>query len=207
MNLKSGATRRRGAELESAILDAAWLELTENGYSALTFEAVAARAGTSRTVLYRRWPDRGKLMLAVVRNAQATSPIEVPETGDLRADVITLLQLVNEARAGIAAVLSAQLGEYFRESGTSPFDVRERIIRQQRSPMEQIIDLAAARGELDTSKLTARVIQLPTDLMRHELLMRLKLVPAHVIVEIVDQVWFPLLRQSGALVQSTPSDR
>jgi len=205
VNLKKGTTRRRGAELESAILDAAWLELTENGYSALTFEAVAARAGTSRTVLYRRWPDRGKLMLAVVRNAQAVSPIEVPETGDLRADVITLLQRVNEARAGMAAMLSAQLGEYFRESGTSPFDVRERIIRQQRSPMEQIIDWAGARGELDTSKLTARVIHLPTDLMRHELLMRLKLVPAPVIDEIVDQVWFPLLRQSGALVQPTPS--
>jgi hypothetical protein len=27
------------------------------GYHGLTFDAVAARAGTSRSVQYRRWPD------------------------------------------------------------------------------------------------------------------------------------------------------
>jgi len=52
-----GTTRRRGAELEAALLDAAWDELQAVGYAGLTMEAVADRAGTSRAVLYRRWPN------------------------------------------------------------------------------------------------------------------------------------------------------
>ena len=44
-------TRRRGAALEAAILTAAWAELSEVGYTDLTIEAVAKRAGvTARTL-------------------------------------------------------------------------------------------------------------------------------------------------------------
>ena len=52
------ATRRRGATLERALLDAAWEELQESGYARLTMERVADRAGTSRAVIYRRWRNR-----------------------------------------------------------------------------------------------------------------------------------------------------
>ena len=82
MDLKP--TRRRGKELEKAILDAAWAQLTESGYADFTFEGIADRAGTSRTVLYRRWSDREELMKAAVRHAGAAAPIEIPDTGALR---------------------------------------------------------------------------------------------------------------------------
>ena len=55
------SSRRRGTKLEDALLDAAWEELQEVGYTRLTMEAVAARAGTSKPVLYRRWPNRARL--------------------------------------------------------------------------------------------------------------------------------------------------
>ena len=60
------ARRRRGAELEQALLEATWAELTEVGYGALTFNAVAQRAGTSRTVVYRRWPTKRELTEATI---------------------------------------------------------------------------------------------------------------------------------------------
>jgi AcrR family transcriptional regulator len=47
-------TRRRGAELEQAILDAAWEQLIAEGYEHFTIDTVAARARTSKPVLYRR---------------------------------------------------------------------------------------------------------------------------------------------------------
>jgi AcrR family transcriptional regulator len=46
--------RRRGKALEDAVLDAAWSELLDAGYARFTMETVAARAHTSRPVLYRR---------------------------------------------------------------------------------------------------------------------------------------------------------
>ncbi|MEU4746994.1 helix-turn-helix domain-containing protein, partial [Actinosynnema sp. NPDC023658] len=57
-------SRRRGAQLEQAILDAAWDELCEVGYARLTIEGVAIRAGTSKSVIYRRWGSRAELALA-----------------------------------------------------------------------------------------------------------------------------------------------
>src|ERR1700722_992431 len=61
------ATRRRGATLEHALLDAAWQELQASGYSKLTMERVAERAGTSRAVIYRRWRSRVELVIAAMR--------------------------------------------------------------------------------------------------------------------------------------------
>jgi AcrR family transcriptional regulator len=37
--------------------------LLDGGYHALTFEAVAQAAGTTRTTLHRWWPTRGALVL------------------------------------------------------------------------------------------------------------------------------------------------
>ena len=57
------AQRKRGAALEDAILDAAYTELSEVGYTAFSVEAVAARARTGKASIYRRWPTRAQLML------------------------------------------------------------------------------------------------------------------------------------------------
>ena len=66
MSLKGPPRRRRGDVLERALLDAAWAELEDSGYDDLTIDAVAQRAGTSRAVLYRRWPNKQDLMLAAL---------------------------------------------------------------------------------------------------------------------------------------------
>ena len=61
-------TRRRGAELEEALLEAAWQELEERGYAGLTMENVATRAGTSRPVIARRWRSKAELTIATLRH-------------------------------------------------------------------------------------------------------------------------------------------
>lgn len=197
MDLKP--TRRRGTDLEDAILDAAGAQLIENGYAEFTFEAVAARAGTSRTVLYRRWADREALLKAAIRRAGALNPVELPDTGNLRDDVVTVLRRMSEARAGFAATLSVQLSEYFRETGTSFSDLRGLLASRGRPGVRVILERAEQRGELDLSRVTPRIAELPLSLVRHELLMTLTGVPDAVIDEIVDEVWLPLLRARGAI--------
>ena len=53
---RSARARRRGAELENAILRAAAEELTESGYAGLTMDRVARRAGNDKNTIYRRGP-------------------------------------------------------------------------------------------------------------------------------------------------------
>jgi AcrR family transcriptional regulator len=89
------STRRRGSALDDALLDAAWSELREVGYAGLTMEVVAQRAGTSRPVLARRWPNRPQLVIAALRRHRPVLSGEVPDTGDLRDDVLALLRRVS----------------------------------------------------------------------------------------------------------------
>src|ERR1700722_2444120 len=89
------ATRRRGATLEHALLDAAWEELQASGYSKLTMERVAERAGTSRAVIYRRWRSRVELVIAAMRYQQPVVAGSSLDTGSLRGDVLALLRRVS----------------------------------------------------------------------------------------------------------------
>ncbi|MFH9424008.1 TetR/AcrR family transcriptional regulator [Streptomyces sp. NPDC017529] len=187
-----GATRRRGTELEHAILDAAWDVLVEHGYPGFTYEAVAARAGTSRPVLYRRWPRREDLLLATL--AKSWQPIEVPDTGSLRDDAIGFLRNVHAGRTQMIAMMSVQLVDYFRDTGTGFGALREALVPPDRATaFEIIVARAVERGELPGAPRLSRVVDLPFDLLRHDMLLTMRAVSDESIVEIVDKVWLPLL--------------
>ncbi|MEU4218423.1 TetR/AcrR family transcriptional regulator [Actinoplanes sp. NPDC026623] len=185
-------TRRRGAELEDAILDAAWEQLREGGYPRFTIEAVAERAGTSRPVLYRRWPSRGELLVATIRHIGDRTTIEVPDTGNLRDDLYALLGDVNQARGGLIALISAHLGSYFDESGSTPADLREQFLAGRPGSMRTILERAAARGEVPAD-LPQRVQTVPFDLFRGEALLTLQPIGQESIRQIIDEVFLPLI--------------
>jgi AcrR family transcriptional regulator len=190
------ATRRRGQELEDAILEAALAELIEGGYARFTIERVAERAGTSRHVIYRRWSTRDELALTALRHDVERSRRPVPDTGSLRGDVIALLRQANKTRLGLVATFGVQLGTYYTETGTTPEQLRKRIFGDRPPAMEVILERAAARGEVDPARLTPRLVTLPADLVRHEALMTLSAVPDATILEIVDNIFLPLVSPS-----------
>lgn len=86
--------RRRGEILEEDILQAAWDELSEVGYVHLTMEGVAIRARTNKSVVYRRWANKGKLVIDALHKYVLNNTEGVPDTGDLRNDVIILLKRI-----------------------------------------------------------------------------------------------------------------
>jgi AcrR family transcriptional regulator len=190
-------TRRRGAALEDAILDAAWEQLVAEGYEGFTIDAVTIRAGTSKPVLYRRWDSRDDLLHAAVRHRGAQQLVQVPDTGSLRGDILALLALANRSGNGLVALLSANLADYFSDGGHSPAELRRTYLADRISGMQQIMDRAVARGEADPGKLTPRIIDLPFDLFRHEYLMTLRPVPDEVLREIVDDIFLPLVTVSA----------
>jgi AcrR family transcriptional regulator len=79
----------RSARVRALTLAATIGELAESGYSALTLDAVARRAGVHRTTLYRRWGTREALVLdAMLEHVRVEVP--VPDTGSLRDDLLAL---------------------------------------------------------------------------------------------------------------------
>ncbi|MFD8689776.1 TetR/AcrR family transcriptional regulator [Streptomyces sp. NPDC059651] len=129
----TGQTRRRGAVLEEAILRAAADELTASGYAGLTMDKVAARAGTNKNALYRRWPNRLALGIAAYRRLATT--VQPPDTGTLRGDALELLRRANRtwsspfgailrellSAAGGASELLAQLQDQSGDAAAAPW--------------------------------------------------------------------------------------
>ncbi|WP_431605597.1 TetR/AcrR family transcriptional regulator [Amycolatopsis melonis] len=186
-------TRRRGAELEEAILRAAADELAESGYAGLTIERVAQRAGTNKNAIYRRWPHRAALGVAAYRNL-AADRLRPPDTGSLRDDALALLRAVN---CGLSSPAARVLRGLLAGVGDDP-DLLGRLHEQAAegaaSAWLAVVDRAVERGEARPVK--GRVATVALDLLRHEYLTRgLTTVDDAVIVELVDEVFLPLVRR------------
>ncbi|MBA0048539.1 TetR/AcrR family transcriptional regulator [Mycobacteroides sp. LB1] len=194
LNHDEAPQRRRGLALENALLAAAWEELNERGYDDFTVDGVAARACTSRAVLYRRWPGKPELVHAALIAVINKDPVTVPDTGSLRGDVINLLQQANSQRGHLAVTAITRLGGFYRDTGTNIADLRDALEGGRGATMDELIARAVARGEIRPGQIDGRVAQLPTDLLRHDVLFTLAPLADEAIEEIVDAVFLPLVR-------------
>ncbi|MGA8114109.1 MAG: TetR/AcrR family transcriptional regulator [Actinocatenispora sp.] len=192
---RAKATRRHGAALEQAILQAAADELAEVGYHGLTMDRVAARAGTSKNVIYRRWPNRAALSVAAYRRMLPTTPEGIPDSGDLRSDALLLLRRVNDRMSSPSGVILRGLLSGMQDDPERVREVREQLVRAGAGPWLSILARATARGEVASSALTPRVATVAIDLLRNEYGMNgVSQVSEDVLVELVDQVFLPLVR-------------
>jgi AcrR family transcriptional regulator len=189
------ATRRRGATLEHALLDAAWEELQESGYARLTMERVADRAGTSRAVIYRRWRNRADIVVAAMRHRQPVISGAIPDTGTLRGDVLAILRRASARITEIGPdTVIGMLSDLL--SDEEAFDqILEQLTRSGDEVMASVIGRAVSRGEARPD-IPARVARLPLDLLRHELILTHQPPSQHTLEEIVDEIFLPLTRNS-----------
>jgi AcrR family transcriptional regulator len=185
--------RRRGKELEAALLEAAWQELVEAGFARLTMESVAGRAKTGVAVLYRRWPNKDDLVIAAIRHYGRAHPVDTPDTGSLRGDMIALLSSFSSARVSFAAITAAAFSGLLASTGLTPAQVREKVIADQPPQSAQVFTRAHERGEIDLDRIPPAVLTMPFDLMRHDMLMTYKPIPPERILAIVDDLFMPLV--------------
>ncbi|MFF4417746.1 TetR/AcrR family transcriptional regulator [Streptosporangium sp. NPDC001559] len=190
----AGRTRRRGAALEEAILSAAADELAEAGYSGLTMDRVAARAGTNKNAIYRRWPNR--LALGVAAYRRLTTTVSPDDTGDLRGDVLALLRQANRYWSSPQGAILREL--FAAAGGASELleQLQDRSGDAAAAPWLTVLERALARGEVAPEALTPRVATVAMVLLRNEFVVRgVPTAPDDVLVEIVDEVYLPLVRR------------
>ncbi|MDZ4311477.1 MAG: TetR/AcrR family transcriptional regulator [Cypionkella sp.] len=183
--------RRRGAALEAAILDATWEELAAHGYENLTLEAVARRAGTSRPVLSRRWDSLAKLASAAIARYAVQNPIEVPDLGSVREELLLLLRQVGRRSSPKLVRLIYEMRKDLEAAFASFADMRSQV-GGAGYPTQQIVDRAVARGEIEAKGLTPRLVRLPVDLARHEMMITFQHLTETDIFEIVDGIVLPV---------------
>ncbi|MCI1996889.1 MAG: TetR/AcrR family transcriptional regulator [Clostridium luticellarii] len=201
MDKQKKGTRRRGEVLEEAILQAAWEELSETGYTHMTMESIATRAGTNKSVLYRRWSDKSELVIAALRKYYFPKiKNEIPDTGNLRNDVYAYLHARVEPLKTIGTeTIRGLIMEpvIWRRIIASIPQIIERRSHNKHNKMEAaitaILKNAELRGEVCLEKLSPRIISLPLDLLQYELIKKLEPVSDEAIAEIVDDIFMPLI--------------
>lgn len=152
------AGRPRDPRIDTAILTAAAELLVQNGYSNLTMAAVAQRAGTTKTALYRRWSSKAELVHEAVFPVAPTA-LTAPE-GDFTSDVRAMIAaardvftspVVRAALPGLVADMSAdaELNARVMSRFAGLFGVvRERLVH------------AVDRGEANADADPERLIEL-----------------------------------------------
>lgn len=139
----------RGERARARVLRAALEVLAERGLPGFTMEAIALRAGASKTTVYRRWPSRSALLVDAMN--QAFPPLETPTTGDLRGDVLALMSAFEALLASrpfprlLAAVIDA--AERDASLAALHFELTER----RRQPLRAVLAAAVTRGVISPS--------------------------------------------------------
>src|SRR5271163_3391388 len=90
--------RPRSEASRAALLDAAYWQVVERGYAAVTANAIAAAAGAGKQTLYRWWPSKGRLVLEAFA-AKARERIDRPREAAMRAGEVERFLVADIAAA------------------------------------------------------------------------------------------------------------
>ncbi len=137
----------RSEQIVRRVLDAALVELSHSGYADFHVEAVASRAKVNKTTIYRRWPNRGALVSALVdrmRIPLRESPL--PDTGQLEDDLIEAFERrftvgrTSEGRAWARLLNERHIPEVEAIIGAA--------VRERQGEWVTMVTRAIGRGEL-----------------------------------------------------------
>jgi AcrR family transcriptional regulator len=185
--------RPRDESREQAIRDAAIELLAEVGYDAMSIEAVAVRAKSSKATIYRRWPGKAELVADAMR--QRSEPIleDLPDTGSLRGDLLAMVTRVFDGMEGIDGGLMCGLAVAVRGDAEFGRLMAAHLHDQKRQSVGLILSRAEARGELAPGSDPGLVLQVaPGVALFHQ--MSGERLDAAFAEHLVDRVLIPLLR-------------
>jgi AcrR family transcriptional regulator len=130
-------------EARAALLDAAWWRLIEDGYGALTVDAIAKAAGAGKQTLYRRWPTKAALVIEALTEKTAQR-IDRPKEaairkGDLAAYLHAEFASLKPYGTSLAALFAEaqatpQTAEAFRAAIVKPRQIALREVLAGASP-------------------------------------------------------------------------
>lgn len=148
-----GLVSRKKARLEprksirDRVLSATGRILSEEGYSGLTMERIAASSGIAKTTLYRRWPTKASICMELYLDA-ASRELRDPDTGKLQGDLKQIAEAV--VRLQTRTVAGAAFVGLITEAHANPqtHDAFMEFAERRREITRKVLMRAMERGEL-----------------------------------------------------------
>ena len=134
----------RSHQVVEKVRNATLAELARVGFPGLTIEGVAKAANVNRTTIYRRWPSKSALLLAVIEPLLERFDHD-PDTGSLGGDLLALMLMMGET----AALPEGQA--VHRAVGSTSDELKELVEAvndRALGAFRRALDRARARGEV-----------------------------------------------------------
>ena len=143
----SGAAVKKES-VTKAIEKALFEEWAATGYSAISIESVAKRAGVGKAAIYRRWPSKIEMVIEMV-NKVGIDLIVVPDTGDLFQDIRQLLvQLRRLLRHPLISSILPDLHAEMGRNDELAEGIRTTLQVQRRMSAEKVLQRAIQRNQI-----------------------------------------------------------
>ncbi len=152
---RRGRGRPRDGSMEPAIMQAGWALLAERGYSGMSFEELAERAGCSRPALYRRFANKRELIIWMLDNAARDTDPALPAHVAPRTVLIENLWGFVRHLGGPAGVATPELSQARRRDAELSVAL-DALYERERRPYLMALD-AALKGALPAAEVSALV--------------------------------------------------
>lgn len=195
-------TRRRDEVLQAAIHRAIRAELAECGYAGVTYEGVARRAKTSRSVIYRRYRSRAHMVTDALPSLHW--PHEWQSAGSLRQDLINIFTTILERFDSVGIDTYRRLGA---EADDELFDQTTTLISELvNATVRRALSDARDRGEIGSALIAEPAEMTLLALVRNEVFFTRNPFNEQTLIELIDSVYLPLIdavsRRSGSASRS-----
>jgi AcrR family transcriptional regulator len=166
---KRGRPRSEGSR--RAILGATSELMQEHSLNAISMDAIARRAGTSKATIYRWWPSKELLALDALFSEWEPQQADIHDTGSLPGDLLALIgpwahRLGTQPYGRVIAALVSKA----RNDPEFAEEYRVRFVVPRREPARLIFTRAVSRGEIPADTDIEAVLDLLYGPFYHRLL-------------------------------------
>jgi AcrR family transcriptional regulator len=191
------AGRPRDPEVERSILTATQDLLIEHGYPGTTIAAVASRAHCGKSAIYRRWTTKVELVVAAVRALHVTA--DLPDTGDLRNDLLAAAMHFADSDERSGRVLASLLGEIGRDAEL--YDAAYRMIGGPPvAALVAVIERWIERGAVSPDVPVALIAGIVPTAAFGSISLRKRSLEPETVTDLVDHVLLPALKGPAAQI-------
>lgn len=195
-------TRGRAAQVVERVFAATFAELSRVGYQAMRVDDVAQHSGVNKTTIYRRWPTKAQLVMAVILASVEHRP--AIDTGTLRGDLLASLLIgfkLKPSEQGILRIMQM-------ERSIAEIDALARKLSDDlRRERVTMVRRGIARGELPKGADVQLVVDLVSAPVQRALLFN-EQVDERYLERVLDVVLAGAAASTGrAKPRSSPVDR
>lgn len=147
---------KRVERSKAKVMAETYRQLTRAGVGGVSIDEIARNSGVAKTTIYRHWPSRSALVIDAC--SSLGSKTEAPDTGDVRADLISLLMnLAEQLRSGSwSSVYPSIIDAAERDAEIAT--MQRALHAAFMAPIETVIERGKAKGQAGLERSTSSLV-------------------------------------------------